>query len=112
MIVDRLTNAPQYDTLHPLIQRGFSFLASPELESLDDGVGDLVFVGPDGHWHRQGFIVDLDLDEVLAVDALRVVHALVDEGARQVVGHLHRVVELVVAEHLFFFLHCGAQHSL
>ena len=42
MIVDRLTNAPQYDTLHPLIQRGFSFLASPELESLDDGVHEIV----------------------------------------------------------------------
>ncbi|MEC7566249.1 MAG: YhcH/YjgK/YiaL family protein [Planctomycetota bacterium] len=42
MIVDRLTNAAQYHALHPLIRKGFSFLMRPELESLEDGVHEIV----------------------------------------------------------------------
>lgn len=42
MIVDRLTNAAQYYALHPLVEKGFSFLIRPELETLEDGVHEIV----------------------------------------------------------------------
>lgn len=41
MIIDTLKNAPRYFSIHPLFQKAFEYIASQDLQNLEDGKSEI-----------------------------------------------------------------------